>query len=210
MKSPFKTLGLPPSATKAQIKSKFYELSKKYHPDRMRHKPEDEQQHSEKRYREITEAYELLSDPSKLEQYRSQEAHSTSTSSSASTGASSYDYYGSTRDARAQYRSSHGHARPSGLYRERERSRVFNYGRPYNPNHDAMYGGYRPHSKHDVPHFDYDKHYSRHLAYDQFRRSQREAAKNKDPQAPPPSPIGLAGTVATLAVTIVIAYSLFS
>lgn len=51
----YETLGISRLATQTQIKSAFYELSKKYHPDI---NPDDDVAH--KLYTEITEAYQVL------------------------------------------------------------------------------------------------------------------------------------------------------
>ena len=52
----YSTLGLRPTATQAEIKKKFHELAKKYHPDAATSKPSDEE-----RFKKITSAYDILS-----------------------------------------------------------------------------------------------------------------------------------------------------
>jgi molecular chaperone DnaJ len=49
-------LGLTSTATKDQIKKKFYELAKKHHPDSQNSKKSDEE-----RFKAITAAYDILS-----------------------------------------------------------------------------------------------------------------------------------------------------
>jgi len=63
MKNPYEILGVTKDSSKEEIKKKFRELSKKYHPDK---NPE-----SEEKYKEITQAYEILSDDEKRNQYDS-------------------------------------------------------------------------------------------------------------------------------------------
>lgn len=61
MKDHYQTLGLKRDATTAQIKSAFRTLSKKFHPD---------QNHgTEKKFKEISEAYAILSDDSRRNKY---------------------------------------------------------------------------------------------------------------------------------------------
>jgi len=56
----YETLGVPYSATKAEIKKRFYELSKKHHPDLNRHDP-----HAPKRFVRISSAYAILGNAEK-------------------------------------------------------------------------------------------------------------------------------------------------
>ena len=60
----FKVLGVERSASAASIKSAFRQLARKYHPDV---NPGDSS--SEARFKEISEAYEVLSDPDKRSKY---------------------------------------------------------------------------------------------------------------------------------------------
>lgn len=53
-------LDLRPGATPAEIKRRFRELSKDYHPDTLRGLPEEEREAREARYRQITAAYTYL------------------------------------------------------------------------------------------------------------------------------------------------------
>ncbi|KIW04030.1 chaperone DnaJ, variant [Verruconis gallopava] len=56
-------LGVPPDATEAQLKSAYKKGALKFHPDKNK-SPEAEQ-----RFKEISEAYEVLSDPGKRQLY---------------------------------------------------------------------------------------------------------------------------------------------
>ncbi len=60
----YKTLGVPRGATEQEIKKAFRKLAKKYHPDTNPHDPG-----AEARFKEINEAYEVLSDTQKRAQY---------------------------------------------------------------------------------------------------------------------------------------------
>jgi DnaJ-class molecular chaperone len=60
----YKTLGVERNASEAEIKSAFRKLARKYHPDVNSNKKEAEQ-----RFKEVNEAYQVLSDPAKRKKY---------------------------------------------------------------------------------------------------------------------------------------------
>ncbi|HOA22361.1 MAG TPA: DnaJ domain-containing protein, partial [Anaerolineaceae bacterium] len=60
----YKTLGLDKTAKEADIKSAYRRLARKYHPDVNPGKPE-----AEEKFKEINEAYQVLSDPEKRQKY---------------------------------------------------------------------------------------------------------------------------------------------
>jgi molecular chaperone DnaJ len=62
----YEVLGVPKDSTAQQLKKKYRSLALKYHPDRV---PEDQKAEAEKRFKEITEAYGVLSDPKKRQMY---------------------------------------------------------------------------------------------------------------------------------------------
>jgi DnaJ-class molecular chaperone len=64
MKDPYRVLNVPRSADPALIKQSYRKLAKILHPDR---NPGD--QRAEQRFKEVTEAYDLLSDPAKRAKY---------------------------------------------------------------------------------------------------------------------------------------------
>jgi DnaJ-class molecular chaperone len=64
--NPYHLLGLTSSASAAEIKSAYRKLAKKHHPDL---NPGDKT--NEKKFKEITAAYELLSDPKKRARFDS-------------------------------------------------------------------------------------------------------------------------------------------
>lgn len=59
----YKILGVSRDATERKVKKAFRELAKKYHPDKNKSKE------AENKFREIAEAYEVLSDEKKRKQY---------------------------------------------------------------------------------------------------------------------------------------------
>jgi molecular chaperone DnaJ len=60
----YKTLGVDKKASAEEIKKAYRKLARKYHPDR---NPDDKQ--SEARFKEISQAYDVLGDPEKRKQY---------------------------------------------------------------------------------------------------------------------------------------------
>ncbi|KAA8910404.1 DnaJ domain-containing protein [Sphaerosporella brunnea] len=60
----YETLNINESATKTEIKKRFYELSKAHHPDRNRNDP-----HAAKRFIKISAAYSILGNPKLREKY---------------------------------------------------------------------------------------------------------------------------------------------
>jgi curved DNA-binding protein len=60
----YETLGVSKNATREEIKSAFRKLARKYHPDTAKDKKS-----AEEKFKEINEAYEVLSDPEKRKKY---------------------------------------------------------------------------------------------------------------------------------------------
>ena len=60
----YKALGVPKDATPAQIKKAFRALAKKHHPDSNENDPK-----AEARFKEVSEAYDVLSDETKRKEY---------------------------------------------------------------------------------------------------------------------------------------------
>jgi molecular chaperone DnaJ len=62
----YKTLGVEKKASADEIKKAYRKLARRYHPDR---NPDDKQ--AEERFKEISQAYDVLGDPEKRKQYDS-------------------------------------------------------------------------------------------------------------------------------------------
>ncbi|SPE58736.1 Curved DNA-binding protein [Verrucomicrobia bacterium] len=60
----YQSLGVPRSASDAEIKKAFRKLAREYHPDVAKNKKQ-----AEERFKEINEAYEVLGDPAKRKKY---------------------------------------------------------------------------------------------------------------------------------------------
>jgi molecular chaperone DnaJ len=64
MADPYQVLGIPKNADADEIKKAYRKLARQHHPDR---NPDDPA--AEERFKEVQDAYDLLSDPDKREQY---------------------------------------------------------------------------------------------------------------------------------------------
>lgn len=65
----YKILGIPKDATDDEIKKAYRKLAIQYHPDRQQDKSEEERVAAEEKFKEIAEAYEVLSDKEKRAEY---------------------------------------------------------------------------------------------------------------------------------------------
>lgn len=72
MKDFYKILGVMREATKEEIKKKYREYAKKYHPDKFSQASDEEKKRAEKIFREINEAYSILSDDEKRKEYNNE------------------------------------------------------------------------------------------------------------------------------------------
>lgn len=62
-------LGVNRNASDDEIKKAFKKAAVKYHPDRWSNKPENERKEAEDKFKNINEAYQVLSDPNKKSHY---------------------------------------------------------------------------------------------------------------------------------------------
>lgn len=69
MKDLYNILGVSRSASEDEIKKAFRKLSLKYHPDRQKDKSDAEKKEAEEKFKEISQAYSVLSDKDKKQQY---------------------------------------------------------------------------------------------------------------------------------------------
>src|SRR5436190_8468286 len=60
----YETLGVSKTASEDEMKSAFRKLERKYHPDVAKDKKQ-----AEEKFKELNEAYEVLSDPAKRKKY---------------------------------------------------------------------------------------------------------------------------------------------
>lgn len=65
----YKTLGVAEDATPEEIKSAYRKLANKYHPDKWVNGTDKEKKETEEKFKEIAQAYEVLGDKEKREQY---------------------------------------------------------------------------------------------------------------------------------------------
>ncbi len=68
-KSHYEELGVQPNATPEEIRKAYRTLAKKYHPDTNRGDPK-----AEEKFKRISEAYRVLSDPAQRSSYQQQES----------------------------------------------------------------------------------------------------------------------------------------
>lgn len=61
-------MGVDKKATDTEIKTKYKQLAKIYHPDKNNDSVEQKEE-AEKKFKKVQKAYEILSDPKKRQQY---------------------------------------------------------------------------------------------------------------------------------------------
>ena len=86
----YEALELSETATAEEIKKQFRRLAKKYHPDRNAGSKE-----AEARFKELSEAYETLSDPKKREEYDMMRRYGASAGAGPNSGGFDFSSFGS-------------------------------------------------------------------------------------------------------------------
>lgn len=183
--SHYTVLNVPITATVSQIKSSYYALAKVHHPDRVRHLPVSDRRAHSKRYTQIKEAYEVLSDTTRRAEFDRSLHGKSSESGHSGTGG----VWSTTRDSRKNEHY-YGHQGYSGFRRTREKEyrqaqpgkRNWNTESEYMHKHqryartkserNPLDPEYKSGSNYDVPHFDFDKHYAQQKSYDKHRKEQ--------------------------------------
>jgi len=64
-RDPYSVLGIPPNSSEADVKKAYRSLAKKWHPDRH---PGDRKEEAERRFKEVGEAYERITNPTPQQQ----------------------------------------------------------------------------------------------------------------------------------------------
>lgn len=65
----YSLLGVPRTATTEEIQKAYRKLARKYHPDRFTEEEEEERKEAKKKFQELQQAYDVLSDKEKRELY---------------------------------------------------------------------------------------------------------------------------------------------
>ncbi|MGL4687830.1 MAG: DnaJ domain-containing protein, partial [Fusobacteriaceae bacterium] len=65
----YEVLEVSKSASESEIKKGYRKLANKYHPDKVNNSSESEKKEAEKKFKEINEAYQVLSDSPKKQKY---------------------------------------------------------------------------------------------------------------------------------------------
>jgi hypothetical protein len=173
----YETLGVPYSASKAEIKKRYYELSKKHHPDLNNHDP-----HAPTRFLRISSAYAILANTEKKERYdrevRRRVGGNTARTSSAG---------GSPLGARPPHglskRQTHFHGPPPSFYQNGGWATF--KGSHCGPRPDAVgaegaAGSSKDSFTDDVPHFNFDLKYRQHRTQEQRWESRYKAPRVVD------------------------------
>ena len=182
-RSHYDILGVSIQASHGEIKAKYYELSKKFHPDRNRSRPTEDRRAAAKKYTRIKEAYEVLGHKEKRTAFDSELSERNGGSPVWSThrnARSNEHYYGHTKYSGTQHQASSLHRRPSSraqAYYSYKHQAYANTTKRSAQSHSATNGDplhprAQTGSNYDVPHFDFDKHYHQQRSYDNHRKMQ--------------------------------------
>ncbi|KAK9463918.1 uncharacterized protein V1516DRAFT_669025 [Lipomyces oligophaga] len=178
----YEALDVRPSASTAEIKKQFYKLSKQFHPDRVLSGSDIERASARTRFDALTEAYSVLGDPSRRQEYDGQ-LHDERTAASQDSANSIYRTPGEKRQHhysglnRTRQRSNAHYGDSSEEYFTAFGKKVPKGSHPVNMQNTGLGAGYATGLNNDVPHFDYDKYVKQQLTYEQFR-AQRDKVKH--------------------------------
>lgn len=159
----YEILELPNSSSINEIKKQFKVLSKKYHPDLNSHLGEDERKANNDKFIRIVNAYEILKDKKKKQEYDNTLVGSSHNAQGFRQGQTyNYSFNDSSRDpkqhrTRAQF--------GSRLNRSRHKVKNFNDYSDENSSFTGIRVNYG--DRFDVPHFNYQEHLSKHLKFEQ-------------------------------------------
>ncbi|OLL22561.1 DnaJ subfamily B member 9 [Neolecta irregularis DAH-3] len=146
--SHYDTLGLPYSASTRSIKARFYELSKKYHPDR------NKEPSASEKFLQVSEAYGVIGNTSKRKDY------------DVSIRSKDQGYSRNPQDHRNQA----GGRPASGL--SRRKMRVYRSPLDFSTAPESKYTQVSPN------HFNYDRHYMMHYKHEQLQKQRRYSRQN--------------------------------
>lgn len=116
----YKILGVKLDAEQKEIKENFYKLSKEYHPDL------NKDESSLKKFKEVAEAYEILSNPEKRREYDSKMGFRKSSGSSSSSTKSAQYHYEDSSGTRIRYHGMKGEFR-NGTFVDDEQFQEFRH-----------------------------------------------------------------------------------
>lgn len=60
MSDPYEVLGLPPTASFAEVRARYFQLAKKHHPDKLPHLSEQEKKENEEYFQKVSVAYSQI------------------------------------------------------------------------------------------------------------------------------------------------------
>lgn len=191
--SPYEIFNLPRTATPKEIKSRYFQLVKQYHPD---HAPSRSQTFAVERFRKVVEAYKILSNPLKRQEYDHQHPLGPAHTEYRHPGASEYrkPWSGSRLSRRKTEQKG---PPPTGRW-SFNRPPSHSPTSPFPPNsgrtgYSGNSGYSRDSSDADNSHFNYESHYKRNLEQEMkikrrmdelhSRRMEYESEKEKDRQS---------------------------
>lgn len=173
-RSHYDIMGLNQSSTSAEIKKKYFELAKKYHPDRNRNKSPEEKRSALKQYTRIKEAYEVLGNKEKRELFDIELRNVNGSNRGATTkDARANNYYGQSRYSGSHYSASSLHRRSRAqTYHYYNKHHEYASAKTTQKNNNPLKSEYKSGSNYDVPHFDFDRHFQQQKSYEIHRQKQ--------------------------------------